>query len=62
LKSLDDVQLRAFEAVYYEAYVFDVAQRLAQQVVVIYENGERIEDALHQPHGQYGTADVLQEQ
>ncbi len=59
MKSLDDTQLRAFEAFYHEACVFNVAQRLAQQVIVIDENGERIEDALQQPHGQYGTADVF---
>ncbi len=29
---------------------------------MIYENGERVEDALHQPHGQNGATDVFQEQ
>jgi hypothetical protein len=36
-----------------------MVKRFAQEVVVFEEDGERVEDALQQPHGQKGTSDVL---
>jgi hypothetical protein len=41
-----------------EARVSNVAQRLAQQMVLLEENRERIE-GLQQPYGQQRTPDVL---
>jgi hypothetical protein len=36
-----------------------VPQRLAQEMVVFEEYGERVEDALQNAHGEDGAADVL---
>ena len=42
-----------------EARVSNVAQRLAQQMVLLKENREWVEDGLQQPYGQQRTPDVL---
>jgi len=42
-----------------ETRVSNVAQRLAQQMVLLEENRERVEDGLQQPYRQQRTPDVL---